>query len=246
MKVQIGCLYISYRSSSIKNEAEKCKSFNTDYISLLFYCYVHSISSGNPSQNWEHQMWNFDFVYLRASFHSFLQMHNLKLYCVRKLCTPNDCSTTGHLPFPVWSDVRGTTGELWPQNCPQGSITFTFRHLWGFRCGMHSQAIPGLLNVCVIHYNELTHNQLWVRRSSTIVFPICLVLNTNLLQQKMPLCIWTPLDLHSMIVPICIGEYLWLLPIISTEVLFWRRWKLAVCIWLKFKHVSFQHVCLKL
>ena len=59
-------------------------------------------------------------------------------------------------------------------------------------CGMYNQATPGLLNTCVTVCNEFASRQLSVSRSSTIVFSIYLVLNTNLVPWKMPLCIQIP------------------------------------------------------
>ena len=48
------------------------------------------------------------------------------------LYMPNNCSTTGHLPFPAWGGVRATTGELRLWNCPPLSKTFSISNLCGF------------------------------------------------------------------------------------------------------------------
>ena len=48
------------------------------------------------------------------------------------LYIPNNCSATGHLPFPVWGGVRATTGELRLRNCPPVSKTFSIGNLCGF------------------------------------------------------------------------------------------------------------------
>ena len=59
-RVQNGHLYIRYRSSSLDNKADKWNKV-TDYMPLLFYCYLHSISSASLSQSWENQTWMFRF-----------------------------------------------------------------------------------------------------------------------------------------------------------------------------------------
>ena len=56
-------------------------------------------------------------------------------------------------------------------------------------CGTYSQATPGLLNLCVTGCSEFSNNQLGVSRILTIVFSIYLVLTTNLVQWKIPLCL---------------------------------------------------------
>ena len=45
-QVQNGRLYIRYRSSSQKNEAEESENL-TDYIILLFYCQIYPKNSAN-------------------------------------------------------------------------------------------------------------------------------------------------------------------------------------------------------
>ena len=45
---------------------------------------------------------------------------------MRILYIPNDCSTTGNLPFLVWGGVQATTGEVWPRNGPSVCKTLAF------------------------------------------------------------------------------------------------------------------------
>ena len=53
-------------------------------------------------------------------FLSFLadQLNSKNIMCMQILHIPNDCSATGHLPFPGWDSVhvQAVIGELWPQN----------------------------------------------------------------------------------------------------------------------------------
>ena len=70
----------------------------------------------------------------------------------------NNCSATGHLPFVVWGGIRATTGELWPRNCLQGHLAFSFADFWGFSS---LQATPRLLKTCITGCDGIARNQLW-------------------------------------------------------------------------------------
>ena len=74
---------------------------------------------------------------------SFSDKHNSKtIQCMRILYLPNDCSTTGHLPFLVWGGVQATTGELWPRNSPPVCKTLVFVDFCGF-----CLRIPGVAHI---------------------------------------------------------------------------------------------------
>ena len=74
--------------------------------------------------------------------------------CMQILYLPNDCSTTGHLPFLVFGDVQATNGELWPRNCflnatPSRSDTFLVSRAYNlgrgtYMSGVYGQTTPGL------------------------------------------------------------------------------------------------------
>ena len=106
--------------------------------------------------------------------------HNSKsIVCMRILHVPNDCSTTGHLPFLVLGGVQGTTGELQPRNCLQKCIVFSFEHFCGFFLHIqgvaHNQATPRLLNACVRGYDEFARDKLCVSKSWTVILSIYLL-----------------------------------------------------------------------
>ena len=127
---------------------------------------------------------------------------------------PNNCSTTGHLPFLVWGGIRVTTGELRPRNGPPVSKTLIFVDFCGFCLCIpgvartYSQATPGQLNVCIACTvcDEFTSRQLSASRCWTIVFSIYLMSKTVLVPWETPLCIYIPLDLCSAIAPVFAGE----------------------------------------
>ena len=162
-QVQNGHLYIRYmyRSSPPKNKAEDYKKL-TEYIPLLFYCYIHSISSANVSQGWENETWKFLILFV---FPFFLWMHSLKTRrCMRILYVPNNFSTREHVPFLVWASVWAMTDELWPGNCLQRRIAFSFVHFRGFCSGILSRACivsptTRLLNACIEYKVGQTHRK---------------------------------------------------------------------------------------
>ena len=123
-------------------------------------------------------------------------MHNSKtIRCIQILYIPNDCSTTGHLPFP---DMGRHTSYYWRATAKKRShnrqdarvrrllwLLFTYSG-----CGTYSQATPRLLNACILQcLDEFASRQLSVGRSWTIVFSIYLLLKINLVPRKTPLCI---------------------------------------------------------
>ena len=68
------------------------------------------------------------------------------------LYIPNDCSTTGHLPFLVWGGVRATTGEVRPRNGPPMCKTLMFINF----CGYYLR-IPGVARIVRPHPDYLMH-----------------------------------------------------------------------------------------
>ena len=200
-QVQNGHLYIKYRSSSIKNEANEFKKL-TDYVPLLFFCSIHSINSANLSQSWENQTWKFELCLLFSS--SFITHNSRTIQCMQILYIPNDFSATGHFPFLVWCGVRAMTGGWWPQNCLQRHSGFLFCNFLDF-----CSRIPGVAHIVRPHpdCDEFASNQQWVSGSSTIVVFIYLVLKTNFMCNRRRCCASRYLvDLISMIAPIFGGE----------------------------------------
>ena len=143
-QVQNGYLYIRYRSSSMKNKANKCKKL-TDHVPLLFYCSIHFISSTNLSQSWENQMWNF--LFCSPSFLVLLCPSRItqKLYDICKYCT---YQTTALLLGSSFSglELRASYGlKTLSKDASHSHPT-----LWGLlftysELGTYSQATPGLL-----------------------------------------------------------------------------------------------------
>ena len=124
-------------------------------------------------------------------FSSSSDKHSSKtILCMRILYIPNDCSTTGHLPFLVRGGVRATTGKLRQRNGPPVCKTLAFVDF--------CLRIPGVARIVrpqpdywkhVAVCDEFATRQLLVSRSSTIVISIYLILKINLVQWKTPLCI---------------------------------------------------------
>ena len=82
---------------------------------------------------------------------SFSDKHSSKtIRCVRIVYIPNDCSTTGHLPFQVWGGVQATTGELQPRNGPPACKTLVFINFCGF-----CLRIPGV--ACIVSWLHPDH-----------------------------------------------------------------------------------------
>ena len=63
---------------------------------------------------------------------------------------------------------------------------------------------PAISTLHVLHTWLQASIQLWVSKRSTVILFICLVLKSNLLQQKIPLCIWITFGS-----PLCDGPCLW-------------------------------------
>ena len=59
---------------------------------------------------------------------------------------PNDCSTTGHLPFLVWDGVRAPTGKLRSRNNPPVCKMLVFIDFCGF-----CLRIPGVAHIVRPH-----------------------------------------------------------------------------------------------
>ena len=183
-QVQNGHLYIRYRTTPPPPpKAEECKK-PTDYISRLFNCWIYSISSANfytCNKVKKTKCGEVNFVHLLSSSF-FSEKHSSKtIWHMRILHIPNDCSTTGCLPFLFWGGVWAMTGELRPETIPQYP-----------RRSCSSTSVASVYVFWVWHVqsgHEFASRQLSVSRSLTIVFSIYLVLKTNLVPWKTPLCI---------------------------------------------------------
>ena len=94
--------------------------------------------------------------------------------------------------FLAWGGIRATTGELWPRNGAPAHTTLSFSNFCGF-----CLRVPGVARIVRPHLDYWTRafysvGWLWICRSSTIVFSIYLLLKTNLMPWKTPLCIYIP------------------------------------------------------
>ena len=164
-QVQNGCLYMKYRSSSVKNKAVECKKLTM----CLSYSIANSTlyscaSSANLSLSWENKTnhENFSFVCSLSSFLPFFfcfVMHSSKcVWCVW-ICIHVHTCTKWLLCF-CRSSLSGLGWrmiyELWAMDTKRSSnmqdvlilalLWLLFRY---YRHGTNSQAIPGLLNMCV-------------------------------------------------------------------------------------------------
>ena len=110
---------------------------------------VTSIRSAYLSQGRENQMRKKSllFIFFLSSSSCSSDMHNSNtIQSMQILYIPNDCSTTEHLPFLVWSSVQATTGELRPRNGPPVCNVLMFVDFCGF-----GLCIPGLARIVRPH-----------------------------------------------------------------------------------------------
>ena len=105
-QVQIGRLYIIYRTSSQANKAGVQKAyrlhpFDIPLLNLLYKFYY-------PLKGGENKTWKFQFCSLCFIVSFFLSY----IWCMQILNIPNNCSTNRDLPFLLWSCVWATIGRL--------------------------------------------------------------------------------------------------------------------------------------
>ena len=102
-----------------------------------------------------------DLIFVVGHYPQKLNHHEkFCVYGIRRmqiLYIPDNCSTTGHLPFLVWDGVQAMIGKLQPPNCLQ-------RHI--------ALVTPKLLNVCVTGCNLFASNEPCVSKSLTVALSI--------------------------------------------------------------------------
>ena len=162
----------------MQNKAWECKKL-TDYISWLFYCWIHSKSSASLSQSWKNQMQNFYFVhfsfYLSSSRRTWNYNGVCKYYYPKwLLCYQKSfLSGLGRWRSYGWRAIA----TKWSPSMQDGLVR---ELLWLlFTCSRHgtySQAWPWTTEpVCYTDCDEFANNELCTGRSLTIVFSIYLV-----------------------------------------------------------------------